>query len=405
MSRRPEVTAEPAVDSPAPPGGQRIAVVANTAWYLVNFRLNLMQALRAAGHEVVAFAPDDPPRVARLQAAGIPFVAVPISGAGTHPLRELRTVWRLWQALRGQRADLVFSYTPKGNLYTALACIASGRRFVPNVSGLGRAFIRPSPVTAVVKSLYRLSFGRAAHVFFQNQDDLDSFVRAGLVPLRLAERLPGSGVDLTHFIPCPLPAHDAQAPVFLMVARMLWDKGVGEFVAAARQVRRLYPGALFLLLGPADVANPAAIPRAQLATWEAEGVVRYLGPTDDVRPWLAQADCVVLPSYREGVPRTLLEAAATARPVIATDAPGCRDAVRDGRTGWLCRPADAGDLAERMLRFVALTPADRQAMGAAGRAFMAECFDERAVIARYLALARVDSVQPGSWSTAADRRP
>ncbi len=367
---------------------RRIAIVANTAWYLVNFRLNLMRALQAAGHDVVAMAPDDPPQVARLRAAGVPFIQVPISGAGTNPLRELGSVWRLWRALRAQRADLAFSFTPKGNLYTALACIASGRRFVPNVSGLGRAFIHPSFVTRVVKLLYRGTFGRAAHVFFQNQDDLDSFVQSGLVPARLCERLPGSGVDLQHFVPSPPPTGMPTAPVFLLVARMLWDKGVGEFAGAARQVRRLHPRARFQLLGPADVANPAAIPRQQLNDWQAEGLLDYLGPTDDVRPWLVQADCVVLPSYREGVPRTLLEAAATARPVITTDAPGCRDTVQHGVTGWLCRVKDADDLARCMLRFIALSTADRQAMGAAGRTMTERRFDEQVVIARYLALAR-----------------
>lgn len=375
----------------------RVAVVANTAWYLVNFRLNLMRALQSAGCEVVAVAPHDGPQVARLQAAGIRFAAVPISGAGTNPLRELRSVAALWQTLRRQRADLVFSYTPKGNLYSALACIASGRAYVPNVSGLGRAFIRPSLITRVVKLLYRLSFGRARHVFFQNQEDLDTFVRAGLVPAALAERLPGSGVDLAWFQPAAPTPQAPEAPIFLLVARMLWDKGVGEFVAAARQVRLRHPLARFQLLGFADVANPSAIPRRQLDDWVAEGVVSYHGATDDVRPWLAQADCVVLPSYREGVPRTLLEAAATGRPVITTDAPGCRDTVRDGVTGFLCRPADADDLADKLLRFIHLPPAARSAMGSAGRAFMEQHFDERQVIARYLDLVRGQAVPaPGA---------
>lgn len=372
---------------PAPTGrARRIAVVANTAWYLANFRLNLMQALRAAGHEVVAVAPDGAD-AARLRTQGLPFEPVAISGAGTHPLHELGSVLALARIFRRHRVDLVLSYTPKGNLYSALACIPAGRSFVPNVSGLGRAFIRRSLLTRVVMLLYRSTFGRALHVFFQNQDDLDIFVQAGLVPARLTERLPGSGVDLQRFQPVATPAREATAPVFLLVARMLWDKGVGEYVAAARQVRTRYPAARFQLLGFADVANPSAIPRAQLDAWVAEGVVEYLGATDDVRPRLAEADCVVLPSYREGVPRTLLEAAATARPVITTDAPGCRDTVRDGVTGWLCRPADADDLARCLLEFAATSKEQRAAMGARARQFMEECFDERLVISRYLQLA------------------
>lgn len=371
---------------PAAARARRIAVVANTAWYLANFRLNLMQALQKAGHEVVAVAPDGTD-AERLRAHGVHFEPVAISGAGTNPLQELGSVFALARCFRRQRVDLVLSYTPKGNLYSALACIPAGRAFVPNVSGLGRAFIRKSLLTRVVMLLYRSTFGRARHVFFQNQDDLDTFVQAGLVPARLTERLPGSGVDLQRFQPVVTPTREATAPVFLLVARMLWDKGVGEYVAAARLVRARYPAARFQLLGFADVANPSAIPREQLDAWVTEGVVEYLGATDDVRPRLAQADCVVLPSYREGVPRTLLEAAASARPVITTDAPGCRDTVRNGVTGWLCRPADAHDLARCLLDFVATPPAGRAAMGAQARRYMEECFDERLVIDRYLALA------------------
>jgi len=362
-----------------------IAVVSNTCWYLFNFRLNLMLALQAAGHTVVAVAPDDV-YAQRIRDAGVAFEAVPISGGGTHPVHELQSVLRLGAVFRRHRVDLVLSYTPKGNLYSALACIALRIPFLPNVSGLGRAFIRKSLVTRVAKTLYRLTFGRAHRVFFQNLDDMAVFVDAGLVRAGQAERLPGSGVDLSRFSPTPPVVRPAEAPVFLLVARMLWDKGVGEYVEAARSVRALHPGACFQLLGFLDVANPSAIPRTQVEAWVAEGVVEYLGPTDDVRPFLVQADCVVLPSYREGVPRTLLEAAATARPVITTDAPGCRDTVLDGETGFLCRPADAPDLAEKLLRFVALAPEERRAMGQRGRAFVEQNFDERLVIGRYLAV-------------------
>ena len=367
-----------------------IAVVSNTCWYLFNFRLNLMLALQAAGHTVVAVAPSDA-YAQRIRGAGIAFEAAPISGGGTQPLRELQSVQRLGAVFRRHRVGLVFSYTPKGNLYSALACIALRIVFVPNVSGLGRAFIRKSLVTRVAKVLYRLTFGRAHRVFFQNLDDMGVFVSSGLVQKAKAERLPGSGVDLVRFLPVLPVARPADQTVFLLVARLLWDKGVGEYVQAARAVQAVYPGVRFQLLGFLDVANPSAVPRAEVEAWVAEGVVDYLGPTDDVRPYLEQADCVVLPSYREGVPRTLLEAAAMARPVITTDAPGCRDTVVDGKTGFLCRTADASDLAEKILRFVAMTPDARLAMGQYGRTFMEKNFDERLVIQSYLKL--VDELQ------------
>lgn len=365
----------------------RIAVVANTAWYLVNFRLNLMRALQTQGHEVVAVAPHDAAQAARLQAAGVVFAPVAISGAGTDPLRELQSVWALRRVFRQHGVQVVLSYTPKGNLYSALAaltCGVPGVPFVPNVSGLGRAFIRKSWVTVVVKLLYRLTLGRAHKVFFQNLDDMTAFVDSGLAPRERCERLPGSGVDLQRFTFQAMPQHAPDAPVFLLVARLLWDKGVGEFAEAARLVRQHYPQARFQLLGFLDVDNPSAVPRAQVQAWGEQGVLSYLGPTDDVRPFLKEADAVVLPSYREGVPRTLLEAAAMGRPVITTDAPGCRDTVVHGQTGLMCRVADAQDLAMQMLAFWAMPAADRAVMGERGRLRIEAEFDEQLVLNAYL---------------------
>jgi glycosyltransferase involved in cell wall biosynthesis len=362
----------------------RIAVVSNTAWYLVNFRLNLMRALQSDGHEVMAVSPLDA-HAPLLEAAGIRHVAVPISGGGTRWTTELNSVLGIRRAFQQTRTQVVLSNTPKGNLYAALACVSLGIDFVPNVSGLGRAFVETTFVTRVARLLYWLTFRHARHVFFQNLDDLAIFVKAGLVRPERCERLPGSGVDLARFEVATWPERGDAAPVFLLVARMLRDKGVGEYVEAARRVRRQLPGARFLLLGFADVDNPTAISRATLEAWQAEGITEYLGPTDDVRPHVASADAVVLPSYREGVPRALLEAAAIGRPVITTDAPGCRDTVVDGQTGLLCRVRDADDLARAMLQFAALPRHERMAMGQRGRERIVREFDEQVVIARYRA--------------------
>ncbi len=361
----------------------RIAVVSNTAWYLFNFRFNLMSALQSAGHTVVAVAPIDA-YSGQLRAAGFVFEDVRISGSGTNPFRECKSVVAFWRLLHRQRIDLVVSFTPKGNLYSALACIARKVPFVPGVSGLGRAFIRRSLVTVVALILYRFTFRRAFSVFFENLDDKHLFERYGLVRSDNAIHVPGAGIDLVRFSPMTRPTPPVEPPVFLLVARILWDKGVGEFVVAARRVRSLHPQARFQLLGFLDDANPSAIPREQVNEWVAEGIVEYLGQTDDVRPYLSRSDCVVLPSYREGLPRTLLEAAAMGRPVITTDVPGCRDTVIEGETGYLCRPADAADLSEKLLRYCALTPEQRQAMGQRGREFVENNFDERLVISQYL---------------------
>jgi len=365
----------------------RIAVVANTTWYLVNFRLNLMKVLIQFGHDVIAISPEDQEQAIVLRDAGIIFEPVKISGSGVNPLKELISVAGLRHIFRKYDVQVVLSYTPKGNIYSAIAALFCGIPFVPNISGQGRTFIHKSFVTQVVKMLYRLTLGRAYKVFFQNCDDLELFIAAGLVSRNQCERLPGSGVDLKRFTPEPMPDHSTDAPTFILVARLLWDKGVGEFVDTARNIKRLYPRATFQLLGFLDVDNPSAVPREQVESWIQEGVIEYLGSTKDVRPHLINADCIVLPSsYGEGVPRTLLEAGATLRPIITTNTSGCRDTVEHGINGYLCKPKDAIDLERQINAFIELSLPEREKMARASRKKIEKEFDEQIVISAYFKL-------------------
>jgi glycosyltransferase involved in cell wall biosynthesis len=275
-------------------------------------------------------------------------------------------------------------YTAKPNVYGSLAAQALGIPVINNVSGLGTAFIRQGLLTRIVSGLYRLAFRRSARVFFQNPEDQDLFVSAGIVPPEKTALLPGSGIDLARFAPVA-PRERGERPfTFLLVARLLWDKGVGEYAEAARLVRARHPAARFQLLGFLDVANRTAVPRADVERWVAEGIIDYLGHAEDVRPLLAAADCVVLPSYREGLPRTLLEAAAMGKPLIATDVPGCRHIADHGVNGYLCAVRDAGSLAEAMINMLGLPEAERRAMGKSARAKAEAEFDERLVVDRYL---------------------
>lgn len=359
----------------------KVIIALNTTWNLVNFRSGLICALVAAGYEVVAVAPPDE-YVSRLSALGCRFVPLPMDNKGTHPGRDLLLLWRFYRLLRRERPDVYLGYTVKPNVYGSLAAHALGIPVINNITGLGAVFIKDSWLTRLVRGLYRLALSRSAKVFFQNNDDRQMFVSGGLVAEAVADQLPGSGIDLTKFAPVPLPS---QSPIrFLLIARMLWDKGVGEFVEAARLLKRRGVSADFCLLGFLDVQNPAAISRKQMDAWEGEGVVRYLGVSDDVSAEIASADCVVLPSYREGTPRSLLEAAAIGRPIITTDAVGCREVVDDGVNGYLCCPRDADDLADKMRRVVVLLPAEREAMGRWGREKVEREFDERIVIGKYL---------------------
>lgn len=360
----------------------KLLISINTAWNLKNFREGLIKALVARGYEVLAVAPKDE-WATQLQTLGCRYLPLPMDNKGTHPVRDSLLLLRFFMLLRAERPDVFLGYTVKPNVYGSLAAHALRIPVINNVAGLGTVFMKGGWLNQLVQGLYRVALSRSSRVFFQNEDDRQLFVSRGLVSEDVADRLPGSGVDLAKFQPIPLPAR--QVVRFLLIGRMLWDKGVGEYVEAARMLNQRGIHAECCLLGFLDVQNPAAISRKQMDDWVAEGVVRYLGVSDNVREEISQSDCVVLPSfYREGTPRTLLEAAAMARPIVTTDSVGCRDVVDDGVNGYLCKPKDAADLADKMERIVSISPAEREAMGLRGREKVERQFDEEIVIRKYL---------------------
>lgn len=364
----------------------RVMIVLNTAWNLVNFRIGLIRALVAAGYEVVAVAPSDK-YADGLATLGCRFIPVPMDNNGINPVRDLLLLWRLFCLLRTERPNVYLGYTVKPNVYGSLAARALGIPVINNIAGLGTVFIRGGWLSLFVKSLYRLALSRSQKVFFQNNDDRQLFIRSRLVHDGVTDLLPGSGIDLIQFPPTSLPVN---VPVrFLLIARMLWDKGVGEFVEAARLLKQRGVGADFCLLGVLDLQNPVAISRQQMSAWVAEGVVNYLGVSDNVKVEIAQADCIVLPSYREGTPRALLEAAAMARPIVTTDSVGCRNVVDDGINGYLCKPKNSSDLADKMLRILSMSHNEREVMGLRGREKVKREFDEKIVIRKYLEAIKV----------------
>lgn len=364
----------------------KVVICLNTAWNLVNFRAGLIRALIAQGYEVVAVAPDDE-YATQLTALGCRFVPLPMDNGGTHPVRDVLLFLRFWLLLRREKPDVFLGYTVKPNVYGSLAAHALGVAVVNNIAGLGTVFIRDGWLVRLVRGLYRLALRHSAKVFFQNPDDLQLFLASELVGREVTELLPGSGIDLKRFVPVHLPHAivTTRKVRFLLIARMLLDKGVVEYVEAARLIHERWPHAECCLLGFVDAQNPTAISAAQMDAWVAQGFVNYLGMSDDVRVEIAAADCIVLPSYREGTPRTLLEAAAMGRPIITTDAVGCREVVEDGVNGYLCKVRDPSDLADKMDQMLSLTHAERTEMGLRGRAKMEAEFDERIVIRKYLA--------------------
>jgi len=318
---------------------KKVLVLGSYAPSLVNFRGPLLEAIAAAGHELVACAPPEPgwsPR--EVERLGARFVPVPLSRTGLNPIRDARTFRSLKRLFAEERPDVFLGYTAKPVIYGVLAARAAG---VPAsfalVTGLGYAFtagteLRRRALRHLTMRLYRAALARTSLVFFQNSDDIQDFRRLGILsPGVRTQRLSGSGVDLRRFPSSPVP----EGPTtFLLIARLVRDKGISEYAEAARLLKPAWPEARFVLVGPFD-GNPAALSPDEVAAWQQEGLIDYAGEQKDVRPFLRDCTVYVLPSYREGMPRTVLEAMATGRAVITTDAPGCRETVEPGGNGLL----------------------------------------------------------------------
>jgi len=349
----------------------KVVVLSSFAFSLVNFRGALLRSMAAAGHQVIACAPDHDPDVERaLAGMGVGFRRIALARAGANPLSDLGTLARyVWLILR-ERPDVVLAYTQKPIIYGGIAArLAGGRPFYALMSGLGYSFSEEAarrPVLRwIVRTLFREGVRRARAIFVFNGDDRREMLAQGIIGEdSLVLQVPGSGVDVAHFPQRPVPDGP---PCFLMIARLMRDKGLFEYVEAARMLRRRWPEARFRLLGRIDAENPTSVAEDVVRKWQTEGLIDYAPETRDVRPLLAGATVFVLPSYhREGLPRTILEAMATGRAVVTTDMPGCREPIVEGYNGFLVPPRDAAALADAMARFLE-DPSLAASMGRAAR--------------------------------------
>lgn len=362
----------------------KVLILLNTAWNVVNFRSGLIRDLISNGYDVVTVAPHDA-HVKMIEELGARHVNVEMDRHGKCPFKDLRLLWDIHNILRSECPDVVLTYTIKPNIYGAIAARTLKIPVICNVAGLGSTFLSADFTAKLVRTLYRFAFLGAEKVFFQNRDDLELFVGGQIVRTDQTDLLPGSGVDLDHFAPVEILCDkDSERVRFLFVGRLLSQKGIGEFVEAGRLLRDRFPHAELCVLGFMDERSPGGISMATLDQWVDDGLVIYLGATSDVRPHLAAADCVVLPSYYpEGTPRSLLEAAAMAKPVITTDEPGCRSVVEHGVNGFLCESRNPADLCQKMEDFMNCTNEERMKLGQNSRSKISREFDQRDVIYKY----------------------
>jgi glycosyltransferase involved in cell wall biosynthesis len=363
-----------------------IVLLGNTSRGLVNFWSVLVQSLRAAGCRVSVFAPEgDADADTAIRAMGAALHHYPLDRKGLNPVRDMVTLAALCRLLRREKPDMLFCYTIKPVIYGCLAARFAGvRRRFATITGLGYMFEADSAIKKALMGLaallYRLALLGATAVFFQNREDKEVFEKAGIVsPAHRVELTRGTGVNVAHFAPAPLPPGP---PVFLLVGRLLEAKGLYEYAEAARMLKKRHPGVRFQLLGPPE-QGLGAVPLESVRDWEREGILEYLGQTKDVRPYLAAASVIVLPSWREGAPCSIMEGMSMGRPAVVTDTPGCREVVCSGINGYMTPLREPQALAEAMERFI-LHPEDITHMGAASRKIATEAFDAHKVAAQIM---------------------
>lgn len=346
---------------------KKIVFTCNTSWGIYKFRITLIRKLIKKGYTVYVLAPEDRYTLFLTEEPGLIFI----------PLRHLKAVsfslfsdWKLYRELCRNYAQikpwLVFHYTIKANIYGTLAAARTNCPSISVITGLGYTFLNDTWVLKGASILYRFALKSAHEVWFLNNDDRDYFLRNKIIDIRQAFILPGEGID-THAFHCDQPYQIKPTLIFLLIGRIIKEKGIAEYVTAARILKQKGYNVECQLAGFYDYKNPSSIEHKKFFTWISSGRITYLGGTDDVKPWIEKADCIVLPSYREGLPLSLLEGASMCRPLIAADTAGCREVVVHGVNGFLCPEKDGEGLAIAMEEFYHLSPAERLRMGRESR--------------------------------------
>lgn len=362
---------------------KKIALVANSAWSVYNFRLDLIRHLLLR-FEVLIIAPKDE-FASELTKAGCGFLDIHFNNRSENPLLDYALYKSLKRIYQAEKPDFIFHYVIKPNIYGSLAAAQVGIQSVAVITGLGYTFDRHNWLNRIVSFLYRLALKKTSEVWFLNQEDANLFIQRKLVSRKKIKILPGEGINTEYFFPqSNKPVARSKAFQFLMSTRLLKSKGVGVYVEAASILKNKYRDVRFELIGFFEKNHPDSISESELRHWQKRGIIHYSGFAKDVRPFLRQADCFVFPSfYHEGIPRCLLEASAMEVPIITSLNTGCKEVVQEGLNGFLCAPNSATDLAARMEEMMAMTVIQRTSMGRNGRVLVTERFGMEKILSEY----------------------
>ena len=358
-----------------------IAIVTNSTWNIYNFRLGLIKRLKTEGYKVLVIAPVDEYIHYLNESYFTKHIPLKnLSPQSKNPFKDILLTWELFKIYKKERPNLILHYTIKPNIFGSIAAKMAKITSISTVTGLGYTFLSESFMNKVVKKLYKFAFEKISNIIFHNPDDQKLFIAKKIIRESQSIVIPGSGVNTNYFRPLSVHSHREKF-IFLFIGRLLYDKGIIEFVEAAKMLKAKLPQVEFWVIGQAEAKNPSIVSKQDLLKWVEAQYIHYMGPTKDVRKFIRKVDAVVLPSYREGMPRAILEGMAMGKPIITTDTPGCRATVQDN--GFLVPAKNTEALAEAMLKLYQLDEIDYQVMSQKSRQIALDVFDEKLIIEQY----------------------
>lgn len=360
----------------------KLVFSSNSSWSVYNFRRTLLSTLLIHGHEITIIAPQSE-YLKKLETLGYDTIPIAIDNSSKNIISNLKLIVSYYRLYQSIKPDLVMHNAIKPNIYGALVCRLLKIPVVNNISGLGAIFMSHGISSALGKALYRISQKKVKTVFFQNSTDHNLFIKNKLISPAQGRIIPGSGVDLIRFSTVKQNRNDNNIR-FCFVGRLLGDKGIYEFIEVAKKIKLNNTNIEFYILGELYLMHPTSVSQEKLDEWVAAKIVTFLGKSDHVEDELNKFDCIVLPSYREGLSRVLLEASSMGIPAITSDVPGCIDVIEHGKSGFICKVKDSEDLYLQMKNFISLSKDERDKMGAYGRLKVEKEFDEKIVIDKYL---------------------